>query len=44
VIPAGIADGAPVPWPCADPERTAEHRAEVGLEPFAAHAARYARP
>lgn len=31
---AGVRDGAPVPWPCADPDRLNERRAEVGLEPF----------
>lgn len=38
---AGVRDGAPVPWPCQDPERMDERRAEVGLESFAANAARY---
>ncbi|GGL71613.1 hypothetical protein GCM10010129_14070 [Streptomyces fumigatiscleroticus] len=31
---AGVRDGAPVPWPCADPERVDALRAEVGIEPF----------
>lgn len=39
---AGVVDGAPVPWPCEDPDRMDERRAEVGLEPFAAHVARHA--
>lgn len=39
-----MADGTPVPWPCEDPERMDERRAAVGLEPFAAYVARYARP
>jgi hypothetical protein len=37
---AGVRDGAPVPWPCVDPERLDERRAEVGLEPFAVHVTR----
>ncbi|MDT0321754.1 DUF6624 domain-containing protein [Streptomyces millisiae] len=39
---AGVRDGAPVPWPCAEPERVDELRAEVGIEPFAEYVARYA--
>jgi hypothetical protein len=39
---AGVADGAPVPWPCEDPERMDRRRAEVGLEPFSVHVARHA--
>ncbi|GHF55552.1 hypothetical protein GCM10010218_41360 [Streptomyces mashuensis] len=39
---AGIADGAPVPWPCEDPERMDARRAEVGIEPYAAYVARHA--
>jgi hypothetical protein len=39
---AGVVDGAPVPWPCEDPERMDERRAEVGLAPFAVHVARHA--
>ncbi|GAB3965493.1 hypothetical protein GCM10029978_028350 [Actinoallomurus acanthiterrae] len=31
---AGVEDGAPVPWPCADPDRLNERRAEAGLDPF----------
>ncbi|MFF7874135.1 DUF6624 domain-containing protein [Streptomyces californicus] len=31
---AGVKDGAPVPWPCDEPERMDELRAEVGIEPF----------
>jgi hypothetical protein len=31
---AGVRDGAPVPWPCADPDRLNERRAEVGPDPF----------
>lgn len=41
---AGVRDGAPVPWPCADPDRVDELRAEVGIEPFAVHTARHAPP
>ena len=41
---AGIRDGAPVPWPCADPDpgRVDALRAEVGIAPFAEHVARHA--
>ena len=39
---AGVVDGAPVPWPCEDPERTDDRRARVGLDPFAVHVARHA--
>ncbi|MFF7076389.1 DUF6624 domain-containing protein [Streptomyces lavendulae] len=31
---AGVKDGAPVPWPCEEPERMDALRAEVGIEPF----------
>jgi hypothetical protein len=37
---AEVTDGQPVPWPCAEPERLDELRAEAGLEPFAEHTAR----
>ncbi len=37
---AGVRDGTPVPWPCVDPERLDERRAEVSLEPFAVHVTR----
>ncbi|SEQ43582.1 DUF6624 domain-containing protein [Streptomyces radiopugnans] len=41
---AGVRDGAPVPWPCADPDpaRVDALRAEVGIAPFAEHTARHA--
>jgi hypothetical protein len=39
---AGIVDGTPVPWPCEDPGQIDQRRAEVGLEPFAAHVAKHA--
>ena len=39
---AGVVDGAPVQWPCQDPDRVDERRVTVGLEPFAAHVARHA--
>ncbi|MEV6347925.1 DUF6624 domain-containing protein [Actinoplanes sp. NPDC051851] len=39
---AGVVDGAPVSWPCEDPERMDERRAGVGLAPFAEHVARHA--
>ncbi|MFJ6293277.1 DUF6624 domain-containing protein [Streptomyces griseoviridis] len=38
---AGVKDGAPVPWPCQEPERVDELRAEVGIEPFAAYVAQF---
>ncbi|AKN73779.1 hypothetical protein QR97_32260 [Streptomyces sp. PBH53] len=38
---AGVKDGAPVPWPCEEPERVDELRAEVGIEPFDAYVARF---
>ena len=31
---AGVLDGQPVPWPCADPQRMDERRAAVGIPPF----------
>ncbi|WP_432251126.1 DUF6624 domain-containing protein [Streptomyces sp. HNM1019] len=37
----GVKDGAPVPWPCEEPERTDDLRAEVGIEPFDAYVATY---
>jgi hypothetical protein len=37
-----VADGRPVPWPCEDPERLDERRAEVGIEPFDEYTARFA--
>ncbi|MFI9724072.1 DUF6624 domain-containing protein [Streptomyces sp. NPDC052396] len=39
---AGVRDGAPVPWPCQEPERMDELRAAAGIEPFAEYVARYA--
>ncbi|GGU49622.1 hypothetical protein GCM10010211_12260 [Streptomyces albospinus] len=38
---AGVRDGAPVPWPCEDPERMDERRAEVGIPPFAEYVAQF---
>ncbi|MEV4640202.1 DUF6624 domain-containing protein [Actinoplanes sp. NPDC049548] len=38
---AGVADGAPVPWPCEDAETLDDRRVAVGLEPFAVHVSRY---
>jgi hypothetical protein len=38
---AGVKDGAPVPWPCEDPERMDELRAEVGIEPFDKYVAKF---
>lgn len=37
-----VADGRPVPWPCEDPDRLDERRAEVGIEPFDEYTARFA--
>ncbi|BCL15544.1 DUF6624 domain-containing protein [Micromonospora sagamiensis] len=39
---ADVVDGAPVPWPCEEPDRLDERRAEVGLAPFAVHVAQHA--
>jgi hypothetical protein len=38
---AGVVDGAPVPWPCDDPEHMDERRAGVGLDPFLIHVTRH---
>ncbi len=38
---AGVKDGAPVPWPCEEPERVDELRAAVGIEPFDEYVARF---
>lgn len=35
-------DGSPVPWPCEEPERVDELRAEAGIEPFAEYVAKFA--
>ena len=37
-----VADGRPVPWPCEDPERLDERRAQVVIEPFDQYTARFA--
>ncbi|MET8624099.1 DUF6624 domain-containing protein [Kitasatospora sp. NPDC004669] len=37
-----VTDGRPVPWPCEDPDRLDERRAEVGIEPFDEYTARFA--
>ncbi|WUI79218.1 hypothetical protein OHS81_11040 [Streptomyces sp. NBC_00400] len=39
---AGIVGGAPVPWPCEDPERMDVLRGEVGIEPFDEYVAQFA--
>ncbi|MFE9391579.1 DUF6624 domain-containing protein [Streptomyces sp. NPDC006784] len=39
---AGVRDGVPVPWPCAEPERVDELRAEAGIEPFDEYVAKFA--
>jgi hypothetical protein len=41
---AGVVDGAPTPWPCADPKNMDERRAEVGLDPFSVHVTKHAPP
>ncbi|MFF0742936.1 DUF6624 domain-containing protein [Streptomyces sp. NPDC004111] len=41
---AGVKDGAPVPWPCEEPERMDELRVGVGIEPFDQYVARFAMP
>ncbi|MFF3783031.1 DUF6624 domain-containing protein [Streptomyces sp. NPDC001933] len=41
---AGVTGGAPVPWPCEEPERMDELRAEVGIEPFDEYVAKFATP
>ncbi|MFJ9770959.1 DUF6624 domain-containing protein [Kitasatospora sp. NPDC101157] len=37
-----VTDGRPVPWPCEDPDRLDERRAQVGIEPFDEYTARFA--
>ncbi|MEK2476036.1 MULTISPECIES: DUF6624 domain-containing protein [Streptomyces] len=39
---AGVRDGAPVPWPCRDPERMDQRRVEVGIPPFDEYVAQFA--
>ncbi|MEU1815458.1 DUF6624 domain-containing protein [Streptomyces roseifaciens] len=39
---AGVKDGAPVPWPCEEPARMDELRAEAGIEPFDEYVAKFA--
>jgi hypothetical protein len=38
---AGVKDGAPVPWPCQEPEHMDDRRAEVGIPPFAEYVAQF---
>lgn len=38
---AGVKGGTPVPWPCEEPERMDELRAEVGIEPFDDYVAKF---
>lgn len=38
---AGVRDGSPIPWPCEDPERMDERRAEVGIPPFDEYVAQF---
>lgn len=39
---AVVKDGAPIPWPCEEPERVDELRAEVGIEPFDEYVSKFA--
>lgn len=39
---AGIKNGSPVPWPCQEPDRVDELRAQVGIEPFTEYVATHA--
>ncbi|MEU6056570.1 DUF6624 domain-containing protein [Streptomyces sp. NPDC047097] len=39
---ADVRDGSPVRWPCEEPERLDQLRAEVGIEPFEVYVARFA--
>ncbi|MGW1410889.1 DUF6624 domain-containing protein [Streptomyces sp. NPDC002403] len=39
---AGVKDGAPLPWPCEEPDRMDALRAEVGIEPFDEYVAKFA--
>lgn len=41
---AGVKDGSPIPWPCEEPERMDELRAEAGIEPFDEYVAAFAMP
>ncbi|GAA0635894.1 hypothetical protein GCM10009535_10070 [Streptomyces thermocarboxydovorans] len=34
-------DGTPVPWPCVEPEKMDERRAEAGIEPFDEYVAKF---
>lgn len=38
---AGLRGGAPVPWPCEDPQRMDALRVEVGIEPFDEYVAKF---
>ncbi|MDB1089766.1 hypothetical protein PJ985_19610 [Streptomyces sp. ACA25] len=38
---ADVEDGIPIPWPCQDPSRVDQLRAEVGIAPFADCAGRF---
>ncbi|MFD0274353.1 DUF6624 domain-containing protein [Kitasatospora sp. NPDC127111] len=38
---AAVKDGAPIPWPCEEPERVDERRAEVGIPPFTEYIAQF---
>ncbi|MFF3767474.1 DUF6624 domain-containing protein [Streptomyces sp. NPDC001922] len=38
---AGVRDGAPVPWPCEEPDRMDDLRAEAGIEPFTEYVAQF---
>lgn len=41
---ADVVNGQPIPWPCTEPDRLDERRAQVGIESFAENAARYLNP
>ncbi|MYT27267.1 MULTISPECIES: DUF6624 domain-containing protein [unclassified Streptomyces] len=38
---AGVRNGAPIPWPCQDPESMDQRRAEVGIPPFDDYVAQF---
>ncbi|MFV0132858.1 DUF6624 domain-containing protein [Streptomyces sp. HMX87] len=38
---AGVKDGAPLPWPCAEPEPMDGLRADVGIDPFGEYVAEF---
>jgi hypothetical protein len=38
---AGVKAGAPIPWPCEEPDRVDQLRADIGIDSFAAHVAKH---